>query len=165
MRRILWVALVLGLGTASCSMPGDTLGVYTVTGNVTANTCGTGPQAPDPWTFRVMLSKTPDKLYWNTMDGAPLLSGALTGSSMSTTSTSTANVDATDAGPGACTMTRTDALDLTLGDGASPSGFTGTLSYTFTATSDSTCSDQLSASGGMYDALPCTITYDLSGAR
>jgi hypothetical protein len=146
-------------------MPGTTLGIYSVTGTSTTNTCGAGLSAPNPWNFNVELSKTTTELYWNTMDGSALLSGTL-GSSVTMGNSASGNVDgAADGAAGPCSMTRTDVLTLSLASGAVPASFTGTLSYTFSIDSGSSCGDQLSSSGGAYDTLPCTIAYSLSGAH
>ncbi|MGH7294152.1 MAG: hypothetical protein ACRELB_04435, partial [Polyangiaceae bacterium] len=58
-------------------------------------------------------------------------------------------------------LQRTDALGLTLRDGS----FTAILAYSFSATTGADCEDQLASSGGQYQTLPCTVSYDLTGAR
>ncbi len=145
-------------------MPGTTLGIYSVKGTLTTNTCGAGLGAPSPWNFNVELSKTATDLYWNTMDGSALLSGTLSSSVTMGNSTS-ANVDGVDGSTGPCSMTRADTLTLDLSSGAVPSSFSGSLSYTFSVDSGSSCADQMSSAGGAYDTLPCTIAYTLSGSH
>jgi hypothetical protein len=142
-------------------MPGTQLGTYKVVAQSTTNTCGLS--APNPWTFDVQLSRNGTTLYWSWMDGSPLVSGAIDGNShASLEDTQTGNVDGTDASLGPCSMSRQDDLELA-GPKAAGSPFTGTLGYSFSAAAGSDCSDQLTAAGGQYDALPCAITYSLSG--
>jgi hypothetical protein len=98
-------------------------------------------------------------------------SGTLTSSTEATiTSIQTANVDAPDVGlEGPCNLQNTTTINLTLATGSPPATFAGTISYTFAAatgvSSTNDCTDQLSASGGMYDTLPCTASYVLAGTH
>lgn len=156
-------ALVVSCGT---NLPGKTLGTYAVTGVLGANTCGSGLGAPDPWQFDVQLSETPSMLYWNWMDAGPLLSGPRTDSVDATLiGYQIANVDATGAGMGPCDLQRNDEVDIELGEGPLPSSFEATLTYEFSAQEGADCSDQLSRAGGMYAALPCSISYSLTASR
>ena len=164
------LACALGLAAVGCSdspLPGTMLGTYSVVGTLTANTCGAGLGAPTPRTFRAQMSEDGTSLYWSWMDGSPSVYGVMTSSTSATiTGGDSANVDgASDGGAGPCSMSRVDTLQIELGSGSPPPTFTGSLVYAFSADPGSVCSDQLSASGGMYDALPCTTTYTLSGAR
>ena len=172
--RRLWVhailastALASGLIVAACNstpLPGTQLGTFKVTANASTNSCGVGLSAPSPWVFDVQMSESDSLLYWSWMDGSPPLSGSLTTSTMaSVTNNTSANVDATDAGNGPCTMDRNDDLEITLGTGTPPSSFTATITYTFAAASGADCSDQLASVGGSFDAVPCTIVYSATG--
>jgi hypothetical protein len=160
--------LLLPLGLDGCSdspLPGTLLGTYAVVGQSQTNTCGLG--APDPWKFDVQLSKDGMILYWSWLDGSPPASSPLSAELQATlTASQTGNVDGTgDGGVGPCTMARSDTIGLTLGDESPPNGFTGTLSYVFSVLSGSNCADQLTSSGGQYDALPCTIAYSITASR
>jgi hypothetical protein len=157
-----------GWSSASCQetpLPGTQLGTFKVTGTTTTNSCGAALGAPDPWVFDAQLSESSNLIYWSFMDGNSPLSGALTGTSASISATTSANVDPSDAGSGPCTLNREDAIDLTLGAASAPSSFTGTISYTFTVPSGSSCSDQLASAGGQYATLPCTLAYTISAQR
>ena len=154
------VALVAGCGSA---MPGGMLGTYKVVGQSQSNTCGLG--APNPWTFDVELSLQRQTLYWDWMDGSPLLSGTLSDAKTTIAQSTTVNADSTDAGLGPCNLQTSSTFQLALGSGAPPGSFTGTMSYTYTPASGATCTDVLMSSGGMYDALPCTVTYTVSATR
>lgn len=144
-------------------MPGQPLGTYKVVGQPQANTCGLG--APDPWTFTVRLSLQRSTLYWDWLDGSPLLSGRLTQSQASLVDSAEVNADSTEAGLGPCTLQSSADLELALSAGSPAGGFSGTIAYAYTPASGATCVDALSSGGGMYSALPCSVTYSLTGTR
>jgi hypothetical protein len=160
-------AIVLAATGSSCgNLPGTTLGTYKVTGVLSANTCGSGLGAPDPWQFDVQLSEAGSTLYWNWMDASPLLSGPLNSpTTASLTGYEIANVDATDAAMGPCDMQRNDAVEVMLGTGTPPASFQGTIRYAFSAQEGTDCSDQLRAAGGMYGELPCSVSYSITASR
>jgi len=156
--------------TAQTALPGTALGTYNVTGTLGTNTCGSSLAASNPWTFSVNLSKDGTTLYWEDTSGSGQLSGTLSASEMATlTTTITSNVDASEAGAGACYLQDTQTIALTLRSGSTPSGFTGTFTYAFAvATTIATsvdCGDQLTSAGGTYATLPCTVAYSLAATR
>jgi hypothetical protein len=164
---------VLAAGCAN-PLPGHLLGTYQVNATAQANGCGLG--APARYQFDVELSEATmgatTTLYWSWLTDTPIASGPLAPVSASDpalqaslSASQSANVDGTDAGPGPCTMDRADSLVVTLGTGTPPRSFTGTLSYTFSTASGADCTDQLTASGGAYAALPCTVGYALGASR
>lgn len=174
----LCVACSLGALVAGCGnpLPGTVLGTYQVTATAGASSCGGGLGAPSAYQFDVQLSQTEigtdATLHWSWLDDEPIASGALAPVSSSDpalqaslTASQSSNVDATDAGAGPCTMERDDSLVVTLGAGAPPGSFSGTMSYAFSAESGSDCSDQLTAAGGMYAALPCALAYTMVATR
>src|SRR5215469_11615419 len=147
---------------AACNdqpLPGEMLGTYKVSAQSQNNTCGAGLEAPSPWTFQVQLSESASTLYWSWMDGSPPLSSTLDSKSHASLTTSlNGNVDGTaDGGFGPCTMDRSDDVEVTLGSGSPPASFSATITYSFAVQAGSTCGDQLSSSGGMYDTLPCVV--------
>jgi hypothetical protein len=155
---------------ATSALPGTSIGTYNVTGTLGTNTCGSGLGAPSPWTFTTQMSEDGTTLYWEMSGGSELSSTMSSATQVDITSADSANVDGTDAGvPGPCDLQSTTVLDLALATSSPPSSFKGTLSYTFTAatgvSSATDCTDQLSASGGLYDTLPCTISYSLVGTH
>jgi hypothetical protein len=154
-------------GCSGSALPGSMLGTYTVTATSQSNTCGTGLGAPDPWKFDVQLSESGETLYLSFMDGSPILSNVLDAQLQTTlTSGATGNVDAApDGAPGPCTMQRSDDIEIALGSGSPPGVFQGTIQYTFSVPTGYTCTDQLSSTGGMYDTLPCDVSYAMSGVR
>jgi hypothetical protein len=155
---------------ASSTLPGTSLGAYKVTGTLGTNSCGSGLGAPSPWTFTADMSEDGTTFYWEISGGSELSSTMSSATQVDITSIDTANVDGTDAGVlGPCDLQSTTVLDLALATSSPPSTFKGTVTYTFTAatgvSSTTNCTDQLSASGGPYDTLPCTVSYALAGTR
>ena len=142
------------------------LGTYKVVGTAATNTCGAALGAPNPWNFSVQLSESGATLYWSWMDGTPALSTTLSATNAAhLTNDESGNVDPTDAGLGPCTMSRDDEVLITLAAGSPPATFVGTVSYTFTVPAGSVCADQYSSAGGMFDTLPCTVSYTATGTR
>ena len=164
-----FVALASGCTSAS-TLPGTALGTYDVTGTLGTNTCGSNLGAPSTWTFTVQMSKDGSTLYWETTDGARLSSTMASATKVDLTSTTTANADAADGGAeGACDLQSTTTIDLTLATSSPPATLTGSITYTFSASTGAStttdCTDQLSASGGTYDTLPCTAAYSITGTH
>jgi hypothetical protein len=152
------------LGTKDPYNPGTPLGTYAVSGAIMTNACGDGLGAMGTWTFDVKLSQDGTTLYW--VQGGLPVSGTLDAqghTTMSSTSSQMIHDANPRAGVGACTIDRTDALDLTLSKDTTT--FTGTLAYTFGPSDGSDCADQLSAAGGPYAAFPCNVQYALTGTR
>jgi hypothetical protein len=165
--------LVIAIFTGACvpenSLPGTSEGTFSVAGTLGTNSCGSGVGASNPWDFTVELSEDDSTLYLAQSDGSDEISGTLSSTSATLTSTVTSNVDGSDAGAGTCDLTQVTTYALKLSSASSPSSFTGSATYTYSvATGLSTsanCTDQLASSGGEYSTLPCTITYSLTGTR
>ena len=145
--------------------PGTVLGTYAVASALSADTCGSIVVASaDPGPFTVTISNDRGVYYWFPSTGGTSTSGSMNAArTVTIDDTVVDNVDGTDAGVGPCTLQRNDALRFTLAAGASPGSFTGSYGFTMMPAAGSTCTDQLAAHGGSYAALPCTITYALTG--
>jgi hypothetical protein len=173
-RAVLLPAVVLAV-VAGCTghdpyRPGESIGVFHVSGRLLSTTCG---QTPDPWEFDVRLRHDTTTLFW--VQGDAPISGQVDPTARvllksSTVQTVRAADDKTRTA--ACMMARNDVVDLVLAPMAAPSrdvgaatSFKGTLSYRFTATDGSSCEDQLTESGGDFATLPCDVQYDLTGTR
>ena len=114
------VAVATGAGCDPSTLPGTSLGTYSVTGQVTMNSCGAGAMAPDPWTFDVQMSEDGSTLYWSSeSEGQTPLSAPIDASSRAIlTSVVQQNVDGTAQLAGPCLLERDDTIDLTLGSGS-----------------------------------------------
>jgi hypothetical protein len=161
--RRLAAALLGLLSVAGCdatdTLPGTSLGTFAFRGAVTSNTCGASLKASDPWTFDVKVSKDGTTLFWKPGSDSAV-SGILDANNKSTlTATTTSAVDG-----GSCVMARTDTTVLAL-DQAVPTAITGTLTLAFSASSTSDCSSQLSANGGPFQTVPCSVAYSFSAPK
>lgn len=171
------VVLLAGLAVACTGKdpyaPGTPLGTFHVEATLKATTCGA---APNPWAFDVKLAHDTTKLYW-IQGGAPI-EGPIQTTTMkaSLVSKTVETVRAADAKTqqAACTLARSDALDVvledaagaTVTDAASTMALSGTLTYAFApGSAQDDCSDQVSSAGGDYDALPCSVTYAITAVR
>jgi hypothetical protein len=156
-------ALVLCCSGKDPYNPGTSLGVFHVEGKLTTNACAAPDQVPDPWEFDVKLSQDGSTLYW--IQGGLPVQGHLDASSHTTlTSSGTTDLRPGDAGVSGCSLTREDTLDARFA-GSPFVAFEGTLTYAFSATSDSDCSDQLAQAGGGFSILPCQVVYSIRGAK
>lgn len=169
------LALAAAFAGTGCSgkdpyRPGESLGAFHVTSKLVSTSCGA---TPDPWEFDVKLRHERNTLYWVQGD-APIAAqvDAAARATLKATATQTVReADARSRTP-ACTMARSDVVELVLAPLAAPvsdvagaTSFTGTLAYHFAPTEGSSCEDQLTDVGGDYAALPCDVKYELSGVR
>lgn len=169
------LALLLPLaGGASCSgkdpyNPGVKLGTFHVTAKLTQSTCGA---TPNPWEFDVRLNHDGSTLYW-IQGGAPIQGNVDVAAKTQLKSETTHDVRAADprTKAAACSIARDDVLDIALAsadakpttDPAATQSFSGGLVYAFAPTDGSDCADQLTSTGGGFDALPCEIRYEIAG--
>ncbi|MBX3231523.1 MAG: hypothetical protein KIT84_24160 [Labilithrix sp.] len=172
LRGLLPLAAVVAV-IAACSgkdpyEPGEAVGTFRVTGQLTQTTCG---QPPNPWEFDVKVNRDGSTLYW--IQGAQPIAGEVDASGRTTMKASFVHeVRPADERKklAACSIARTDVLAMALAraderpaaDPADVRSFSGIISYTFAPTEGSSCDDQLTATGGGYDALPCVVSYQLT---
>ena len=133
-------------------------------------TCGDPAAAPDPWTFDVRFSRDLQTLYW-VQNRGPISGRISTDRKVTLQMKETQLVRPADRfGAGACSVTRTDALegvlgpDEPLGD-AGTGGFsslTGTLSYSFAPEKAADCSGLEAPS---LSVLPCSIVYAIDAKK
>jgi hypothetical protein len=165
MRSLPAIALVCAACTGKDPFnPGTAIGTFHVKGTLAKNACSSAPM-PNPWEFDVKLSRDGSTLYW--VQGSMPVSGRLD-ASQHTTMTSSDSRELRPADPkrnlASCTLRRDDKLDATLGP-EPISTFSGALGYAFTPTDESDCADQLESAGGGFAALPCEVSYAISGAK
>lgn len=182
MTRLLSLA-VLAIPLLACltggDPPGEYYGTYEITGVLTANECGAAVPALDPFTFRVELRTDGGSAMWRRQQ-APLIYGVVRDGVWEIDSTATLPVYEADPATGVvgCALTQAESivleelvadLDAALPDGgpmdAGEPGDTqmqGTTTITYTPTPGSDCSPTLVTYGGPFDALPCTLHYELS---
>lgn len=177
-RSIIFISLAVALAgcSQSSSLPGDSLGEYSVVADLASNTCGSGLGAEDPWKFSAEMSLDGDTLYLdqsNDSDGSELVSGNLDSEDETMailTSEITTNVDTSANGvAGPCNLTFRQSYELVLNDASASKSFSGVATFTYSAatgiSSTTNCTDQLSSQGGKYATLPCTVEYTLQATR
>jgi hypothetical protein len=147
--------------------PGTPLGTFVVASTLSVDTCGGTVVDGSPGIFDVTISNDDGLIYWFPNTGGTGTYGVMDPSgTVSINEVVADDVDMTEAGAsGACTLQRNDTLTFTLPSGAAPGSFTGSYSFTMSAASGANCADQLTANGGGYGALPCTVTYGMKGTR
>jgi hypothetical protein len=169
-------AFAVALALAACGgtdpyNPGEPVGQFHVTATLKSTTCG---PAPNPWQFDVKLRHDRSSVMYWVQGGLPVKGNVDTNSRATFSATDTRTLRDANAktGTAACAVTRTDALDVSLATGSTPAvdvasttAFVGTLAYDFAPVAGSDCSDQLLSTNGDYEALPCTIQYDLTAER
>lgn len=159
-----------GCSGKDATRPGESIGVFHVSGKLVSTTCG---KTPDPWAFDVRLRHDKATLYW--VQGDAPVSGPIDAAARATlkaTAVSTVRAANEKTKTAACTMSRTDDVEVVLApyvaQSADPGGttsFKGTLAYRFDVMEGSQCEDQLAESGGDFAALPCSVSYEITGAR
>ena len=172
------LAITAIVGGSGCSghdpyRPGESVGVFHVTSKLVSTSCG---PTPDPWEFDVKLRHDQTTLYW--VQGDAPVQAIVDRAAHAVLKTSVVNtVRAADAKTqtAACTMARTDVVDLVLAPVTDPemvakdlgtaTSFKGTLGYQFVIVEGSSCEDQLTESGGDFDKLPCAVSYEISATR
>ena len=155
-------ALAPGCGGKDGKQPGEPLGTFKVTGKLVRSSCG--PQ-PDPWEFSVKLGRDPGKIYW--IQGDVPVQGTMDAKaqfSMAATGVHPIRAEDPKKRTLGCAIRRDDHVAGTLGPDPVVQA-KGTLSYAFAATDGSDCTDQLSASGGEFETLPCEIHYEITAQR
>ena len=163
-RSILLVAAFLAVACSGTDkMPGTALGTFSVTAKQAANTCGSGLGAADPWTFNMELSLDGSTLYWREPGGT--VSAALDSSNQAKFSGTYAESEGGEAGVPLCTLTRTDTTLVKLDSKTDAKAVSGTVSFGYTIDSGTDCKAALAASGGVFDTLPCLVTYSFEGSR
>lgn len=149
--------------------PGVEVGTFHVKANLESSTCGA---PPNPWEFDVKINRDGSTLYW--IQGQLPVAGEVDRTARAKLDTSvTSQIRPADAAKklSACELQRKDTLDVLLAtadlrpavDPVDVHSFNGELQYTFAPTDGSSCDDQLTASGGGYDALPCVVKYSVAG--
>ena len=167
-----FLCLIGSVSASACDLgdahePGEDLGTFDVVASMTESTCGTGALgAPAVWEFEVKLVRDGTTLYW--VNGPQYIPGTFASDGVTFSFTASNEVKITDPNPQRprCIITRLDSAVGVLtegegdGDDATPSSFTGSLSYGYIAGKDDDCSHLVGVEGG-FSALPCDIEYGL----
>jgi hypothetical protein len=118
--------------------------------------------APAKWSFNLKLSRKGSTLYW--LNGREAIVGEIDKSGRFAFETKLEVPLAPKRGAAkGCTMLRRDLASGTLA--SSEESLSGKLSYAYDATSDSDCAEFTTGTEGQPIALPCSLTYSLTGTR
>lgn len=143
--------------------PGKLIGFFGLSGRLQDDTCGAeNLGAPDDWSFQVKLSRRGDALYW--LNGKEGIVGHIDadGSFSFETRIDTKLTERRGAAK-ACTIVR---RDLASGELEEDKGaLSMKLAYAYDQTADSACEELIVGNYGVPQALPCRMTYSLSGAK
>jgi hypothetical protein len=150
-------------GSEDPKAPGEVLGFYALSGKLTDDSCGAESlNAPGEWSFEVKLSRDRGTLYW--LNGREGIVGEIdaAGSFSFETHVDKTLAERRGAAKG-CTMRRSDIASGALSNAGEAVSMK--LSYAFEAIADSDCTEFTTGTDGQPVALPCSMTYTLSGSR
>lgn len=134
--------------------------MFQVTGKLAHDDCGAESlNAPSKWSFHVKLSREGDTLYW--LNGREAIVGDIdkSGAFSFETHLDLPMSEAHGAVKG-CTIVRSDRAT-----GDVDSSLSATLTYAYAAKAGSECETLPLGVNGLPLALPCTLSYSLSGDK
>lgn len=160
------VLLACEPATKDPHQPGTFIGTFRIDATRTANTCGEGALGSSPkWSFDVTLSRAEGELYWN--NGVEQIPGTLAADDKTFAFDTGIVVNMRDAsspsGLPPCSLSRADHSSGKLAD--DDASLAGELSYVFTPSSGSNCEDLVFGAMPVFAALPCSMSYALTGNR
>ncbi len=137
---------------------------FTIAGDLESNTCGDGKiDAVASLDFEVEVTIDGHDVSWD--DGTLVASGDLEDDDVTFEVVETEQVDMREAGSTLpkCVIVRTDTISGALDAATDPTGLDANWRIEYEPTDDSDCSDLLEGSAPDFDALPCSLRYDLAG--
>lgn len=143
--------------------PGDAIGAFAVVGKLQDDTCGADNLgAPAKWSFDLKLSRKGQTLYW--LNGREAIVGEIDSAGRFGFESRLEVTLAEKRGAArGCVMVRRDSASGRLA--SSEEELTGKLRYEYDARSDSDCSEYALGAEGQPLALPCSLSYSLTGSR
>jgi hypothetical protein len=157
-------------GTDDPHQPGSELGVFHVSAIQQTNSCGAGALGSTAsWEFDIELARGEQgQLFWG--NGAQIIVGEIAADGRSFTINSVVEVDMRTEetlGMPPCSLRRDDSATGVLdGKDNDVSGFVGSMSFAFSPTVDSECSDLVPpAEQPTFVTLPCSMSYQLDALR
>lgn len=146
--------------------PGDRLGTFHATGNLTNDTC----QAPvlgvtSQWQFDVKLSREANTIYW--LNGEEAIPGTIAsdGTSFAFQSGVDVTLQAAQGAQAGCVILRSDTASGVLSSSSTDvSSFAIGMSFGYSIETGSECAGWVGVQGG-FAALPCMVSYNLTAER
>lgn len=142
----------------------DETTTFEVSAEQETNSCGTtGVDLPESVTMSVDVTIDGHDVTWD--DGTISADGDLDDDDVSFEVDDSMKVDMRDAGYTTypCRIVRTDEISAAFDDSASPDSVDGTWKIRYEPTDDSDCSELVEGSAPVFDALPCSVRYDVEG--
>ncbi len=143
--------------------PGKLIGFFGLSGSIQDDSCGAQYLgAPDTWSFQVKLSRRDDVLYW--LNGKEGIVGDIdsAGRFSFETRVDTKLTERRGAAKG-CTIVRRDLASGELDE--DKGALSMKLTYAYDQTADSACEELVIGNAGVPQALPCRMSYSLSGEK
>lgn len=141
------------------------LGAFDVAAKLKDTTCGVGALGmANEWSFVVGLGSDGADATWDVGNGP--VDGEASGTNL--TFDASFVIDMRKGGDGslpACSIERHDLAKATLDDEDAPTGFEGTLTYTFTPVAGSNCADLFIGNTAQFAALPCAVQYGVKAKK
>lgn len=157
-------------GTDNPHEPGSELGVYHVSAVQQTNSCGAGALGSSAsWEFDIELARGEQgQLFWG--NGSQVIVGQIGSDGRSFSINSAVEVDMRTEetlGMPPCSLRRDDSASGVLdAEDNDVGGFVGSMSFAFSPTVDSECSDLVPPSETpILVALPCSMSYQLDASR
>lgn len=141
------------------------LGAFDVAATLSGTSCGVGALGmANEWGFVVGLGVDGADATWDVGNGP--ISGLASGADL--TFGASFVMDMRKGGDGsmpACSIERQDLASATLDDVDAPTGFSGTLTYTFTPVAGSNCADLIFGNTAQFATLPCAVQYGVKAKK
>ncbi len=143
--------------------PGEVLGFFAVDGKLAGDSCGAESlAAPSNWSFEVKLSRSGSALYW--LNGREAIVGEIDArGAFAFTTLLELPLAAPRGAYKGCTILRRDSAAGSLA--ASQAALSAKLTYAYSQKDGSDCSELVTGTDGMPEALPCQLSYALRGER
>jgi hypothetical protein len=142
--------------------PGDAIGSFAVVGRLTDDSCGADNlSAPAKWSFDLKLSRQGSTLYW--LNGREAIVGEIDDAGrFGFESRVEVTLSEKRGAVKGCVMVRRDSASGKLTSAGDE--LSGVLTYAYDARSDSECGEYALGAEGQPLALPCALSYSLSGS-
>lgn len=156
--------LLSGLAGCAMDLPGDRVGVFSVRGSLEENACGAqAVPAFESFVAEVDLRTEADgRAYW-ARQGSPMITGT-GGPGLDYAFAVATTVSTTVTG---CSLLQGERISATVQsvvtENEAVNYLSGVNTVTVAVAAGGNCAPLLVAAGGPFEALPCDITYSLSG--
>ena len=162
----IWAALALSYACDPPTPDGALVGNFTINATLRSNTCAPGFNPASATSFAASLHASGANATWSA--GGSSVTGTATGNTIHVVAQSSMTPYS------GCVIDRAETIDATYVTTPTDSGtpdagthsatISGTDTITLSTSSGPPCADVLVVNGGTYPMLPCTATFDFTGA-